>query len=122
MHHNCCLFLVRSNKFYTDNSFYSLPNVAFSDHAGPVASPVASGPTRALVQKFGAVLQSCLDLTLLVVLDPCLPLVAYQPTSHKVVVVSIQNPLSPLLVLEAVEKVMAREDFRAVGAGTARHA
>jgi hypothetical protein len=122
VHHNCCLFLLETFDQDIEERIYSLPNVTLSNHAGPVASPIASSPTRTLVQKLGAVFQCRLNLTLLLILNPCLPLVAHQPTSHKVVVVSVQNPLSPLLVLETVEKIVTRENFRAVGTGAARHA
>src|SRR5688572_29681246 len=93
----------------------SLPNVSLSDQASPIASPVTSCPTRALVQEFVAVLQSRLNLTLSLVLNPGLPLMADQPTGNKVVVVGIQDPLSPFLVLESLEKVVASKNIRAIG-------
>lgn len=101
---------------------HSLPDISLSDQAGPVASPVAACPTRALVQKLVAVLEGRLNLALLLVLNPGLPLVAHEPTSHKVVIVSVQNPLPPLLVLEAVKEVVARQNLGTIGASASRHA
>lgn len=92
------------------------------DQAGPVASPVATRPAGALIQELGAVLQSCLNLAFALILDPSLPLVAHQPSRDKVVVVSIQDPLSPLLRLEAIEEVVALEDGRSVRSSAAGHA
>lgn len=99
-----------------------LPDVSLSNQTGPVASPVASSPAGALVQELRAIFQSRLDLALPLVLDPSLPLVADQPASYKVVVIRVQNPLSPLLVLKPVKKVMAGEDLRPIGASASRHA
>lgn len=92
------------------------------DQAGPVASPIATRPAGALIQEFGAILQSGFNLAFALILDPGLPLVAHQPSRDKVIVVSIQDPLSPLFGLEAVEEIMALEDFRSVRSSASRHA
>lgn len=96
--------------------------MTLSHEAGPVAPPVAAGPARALVQELCAVLQGGLDLALLLVLDPGLPLVAYKPASDKVVVVGVENVRTPLLCLEALEEVVAGEDLGPISAGAAGHA
>lgn len=88
-----------------------LPDISLRSQAGPVAPPVASGPTRALVKELVAVLQSRLDFAFLVVLDPRLPLVTDQPSGNKVVVVGVQNPLPPFLVLESLEELVAGQDL-----------
>lgn len=92
------------------------------DQAGPVASPIATRPAGALIQELGAILQSGFNLAFALILDPGLPLVAHQPSRDKVIVVSIQDPLSPLFGFEAVEEIMALEDFRSVRPSAARHA
>lgn len=89
----------------------SLPNVALGNQAGPVAPPVAASPARALVKEFVAVFQRGFDFALVLILDPGFPLVADQPTGDKIVVVSIQDPLSPFLILKSVKEVMAGEDL-----------
>lgn len=98
------------------------PHVPLLDQAGPVASPIATRPAGALIQELGAILQSGFNLAFALILDPSLPLVAHQPSRDKVIVVSIQDPLSPLFSLEAFEEVMALEDFRSVRPSAARHA
>lgn len=55
-----------------------------------------------------AVLERRLDFALRLVLDPCLPLMVNQPSGDKIVVIGVQDPLPPLLVLKPVQKVMAR--------------
>lgn len=101
---------------------HSRKDVSLLDKAGPVAAPIAASPAGALVQELGAVLESGLKLTLALVLDPGLPLVADEPAGDEVVVVSVQDVLAPLLSLEALEEVVAGEDLGTVGAGSARHA
>lgn len=97
-------------------------NVSLTDKTGPVAAPVAASPARALVEELGAVLQSGLKLALLLVLDPCLPLMADEPASDKVVVVGVEDVLAPLLGLEALKEVVAGQNLRSVGTSSARHA
>lgn len=82
-------------------------HVSLPDQARPVASPVAAGPSRALVEELETVLEGSLDLALALVLDPRLPLVAYQPTSHKVVVIRVQDVVAPSLRLEPFQEVVA---------------
>lgn len=55
---------------------YSRPDVALCDNACPIAAPVAACPAGALVQELEAVLQGRFDLTLGLVLNPSVPLVA----------------------------------------------
>lgn len=93
-----------------------------ANETGPVASPVAARPTSALIKELGAIFESCLNLALAVVLDPCLPLMAYKPACDKVVVVGVENPFSPFLILEAVKEVVALQNFRSVSACATRHA
>lgn len=97
----------------------SLPDISLAHQTRPVAAPVAAGPSRALIEKLDPIFKGSLDLTLILVLNPGLPLVADKPSSDKVVVVSVQNPLSPFLVLEAVKEVVAGEDFGSVRASPA---
>ena len=49
--------------------------MSLSEETGIVASPVASRPTRALIQELDVVLESRLDLAFPIVLDPSFPLV-----------------------------------------------
>lgn len=100
----------------------SRKNIFFLDKAGPVAAPVAASPPGALVEELGAVLKGSLQLALALVLNPSLPLVADEPASDKVVVVGVEDVLAPLLGLEALKKIVARENFGPVGTGSARHA
>lgn len=93
-----------------------------ANETGPVASPVAARPTSALIKELWAIFESRLNLTLAVVLDPCLPLMAYEPACDKVVIVGVENPLSPFLVLETVKEVVALQNFRSVSACATRHA
>lgn len=101
---------------------YVLPDVTLCYQASPVASPVASCPTRTLVEKLGAILESGFDLAFSLILDPGLPLLADEPSGDEVVVVGIEDPLSPLLILEARKELMAHQDFRPIGASASRHA
>lgn len=78
--------------------------MSLSDKAGEVASPIATGPARTLIQKLDIVLKGRLDLTLFVVLNPGFPLVRDQPPSHKVVIVGIELEFSPALSLETMEE------------------
>jgi hypothetical protein len=96
--------------------------MSLRDETGPVASPVAASPTRALVEEFVTILEGSLQLTFRLVLDPCLPLMADQPAGNEVVVIGVENPLPPFFILKSVEEVMTREDFRAISACPARHA
>lgn len=88
---------------------------------GPIATPVAPGPSGALIEKLDACLERRLDFTLFVVLDPSLPLMSHQPPSHEIVVIGVENILSPLLIFEAIEKIVALENFSPVCASAARH-
>lgn len=100
-----------------------LPNhVSLADKARPVAAPVAPSPARTLIEELDAILQSRLNLTLGLILDPGLPLVADEPASDKVVVVGIENVLTPALGFEALEEGLARQDLGTIGASAARHA
>lgn len=58
----------------------------------------------------------------MLVLNPGLPLVADQPASDEVVIVSVEDVLAPLLSLEALEEVVAGENLGSVSAGASRHA
>lgn len=98
------------------------PDVSLANKTSPVASPVASGPAGALVQKLEAVFQRSLQLALSLVLDPRLPLVIDQPARNKIVVVGVKNPFAPLFILEAVEELVALENLSPVRAGPAGHA
>ena len=69
--------------------------------AGPVASPIAPCPPRALVKELCARLQGGFDFAFGVVLDPSLPIVSNQPASDKIVVVGIEYVFPPFLILEA---------------------
>ena len=51
------------------------PDMSLSDETSVVATPVASSPTRTLVQELDVVLKSGLNFAFPVVLDPSLPLV-----------------------------------------------
>jgi hypothetical protein len=79
----------------------------FFQKAGPVASPVAASPPRALVKKLVAIFQSGLQLAFRLILHPRLPLMADKPAGDKVVIIGIENPPPPFLILEPVEKLMA---------------
>lgn len=96
--------------------------MSLANQASPVAAPVAASPTSALIQEFVTILESSLNLTFVVVLNPSLPLVANQPAGDKVVVVSIQDPLPPFLVSKPVKEIVALQNLRSVGASAARHA
>lgn len=95
----------------------SRPDMSLSDKAGVVASPVATGPAGTLIQELDVVLQGRLDLALLVILNPGLPLVGNQPPGHKVVIIGIELKLAPALSLEAMEEQGALKDFRSEGTG-----
>lgn len=77
-------------------------NVSLSDKAGPVTAPVATSPSRALVKELGTVLEGGLELTLLLVLNPGLPLVADEPAGDKIIIVSVEDVFAPFLRLEAL--------------------
>lgn len=96
--------------------------MSLAHQTGPVAAPVAARPAGALVEELGAVFQRRLDLALAVVLDPRLPLVADEPSRDKVVVVGVEDPASPLFVLEAVQEVVRLQNLRSIGARATRHA
>jgi hypothetical protein len=49
--------------------------MSLSEKTSVVASPVAAGPAGTLIQELDVVLESRLDLALLVILDPGLPLI-----------------------------------------------
>lgn len=51
------------------------PDMSLSEKTSVVASPVAAGPAGTLIQELDVVLESRLDLALLVILDPGLPLI-----------------------------------------------
>lgn len=51
------------------------PDMSLSNETGVVAPPVASGPAGTLIQELDVVLEGCLDLALLVILNPSLPLI-----------------------------------------------
>lgn len=99
-----------------------LPDVSLADHARPVATPVAPGPSGALVQKLDPVLKGGFNLALPVVLDPGLPLVTHQPPGDEVVIVGIQNPGSPFLIPKTMEELVASKNLRPVGSSASRHA
>lgn len=98
------------------------PDIFFGHHASPVAPPVTPSPARALIQELGAVLQGRLELTLSLVLNPCLPLMANEPAGDEVVIISVEDVWPPFLRLETLEEVMARENLGAVCPSAARHA
>lgn len=103
--------------------FIRLPDdIALLEKTGIVASPVASCPAGALVEKLHASLQGGLDLALGFVLNPGVPLVADEPSSHKVVIIGIEGVLLPSLVLEAVQECLALQNLGPVGASAAGHA
>lgn len=47
---------------------------------------------------------------------------AHQPTRHEVVVISIQDVISPSLRFESLEELSASEDLGSVSSGTTGHA
>lgn len=95
------------------------PHVFFDTKACEVTSPVASCPTRALVQELHPILQRGFEFTLVVVLNPSLPLVAHEPACDKVVVVSVQDVLSPPFALETIQELGAFQDLGPVRPGSA---
>lgn len=97
---------------------YSLPDISLAHQARPVTSPVAACPSGTLIEKLDPIFKGSLNFALVLVLNPGLPLMADQPSSNKVVIVGIQNPLSPLLVLKAMKKVVAGKDLGSVGASS----
>lgn len=98
------------------------PHIFLNDQTRPVAPPVASRPSGALVEELHAVLQSRLKLTFSLILDPGFPLVTDEPSCDKVVVVGIENVVPPLFPLKAVKELCTLQNLRAVGAGASRHA
>lgn len=95
--------------------------MSLSEEARVVTSPVATSPTGALIQELDVVLESGLDLALLVVLDPSLPLVRDKPPGNKIIIVSVELELSPALGLETVEEQRTLEDFGSKGTCPSRH-
>ena len=101
---------------------YLRPNMSFSNQAGIIASPIASCPTRTLIQELDVVFQGRFDLTLHVILNPCLPTVRNQPTWDKVVIVGIEMVFTPTFGLEAFQEQWALENFRSQHDCASRHA
>ena len=92
-----------------------------SEHAGEVTAPVAAGPPKTLLEKFGVVLQRRLQFGALTVLDARLPSVRQHPSCHEIVVISIQLILlTPIFVREAVGKGGILQDVRSICDGPAR--
>lgn len=96
--------------------------MSLDDHTRVIASPIATSPTRALIEKFDVVLQRSLDLALRIVLDPCLPSVRHQPPSDKVIIVGVELVLTPSLSLEAIQEQGALENLGSEGTGASGHA
>ncbi len=96
--------------------------MSLSEDTGIIASPVASRPTRALIQELDVVLESGFDLAFTIVLDPSCLLVCYQPASDKVVIISVELKLAPPLGLETVQEQGSLQDFGPEGAGASGHA
>ena len=65
-----------------------------------IASPIAASPSRTLVQELDIVLKCRLNLALLLVLDPSLPLIRDQPPRHKVIIIRIELEFPPAFSLE----------------------
>ena len=47
---------------------------------------------------------------------------AHQPTSDEVIIVSVQDPLSPFLVFESLEEIVAGKDFGTICSSASGHA
>lgn len=100
----------------------NLPNdIVLLDEARVVASPIAASPPGALVEELHTRLQCGLDLALVVVLNPGLPLVTDKPARHKIVVVSVEGVVLPPLVFEALQEIRALENFCPISTGPPRH-
>lgn len=98
------------------------PHMSLSNKTGVVASPVATSPSRTLVQELDIIFQGRLDLALHVVLNPSLPSIGNQPTCDKVVIVSIELELTPTFSLETIQKQWALQDLGSECTSTTRHA
>lgn len=96
--------------------------MSLSDETGVVAAPIASGPSRTLIQELDVVLKSCLNLTLHVVLNPGLPSIGYQPASNKIVVIGIELKPPPTFSLETIQEQGTLQDLRSECTSAARHA
>jgi hypothetical protein len=92
--------------------------------ARQVASPVAPGPAKALVQELPIVLERGLDFALGMVLHVRLPAVGDHPAGDEVVVVRVELILTepPFLVGEASGELFVLQDVRAIGHGATGHA
>lgn len=97
------------------------PDVLFMNQTSPVTSPVASSPSQTLLQKHAIVFKCGLKLALLIILDPCLPLVRNEPAGDKVVIISIELILAPMLILESNLKSRFLKDDGAKGTSSSRH-
>lgn len=94
----------------------SPPDVPIAKHACNVATPIASRPAQALLQKFAVIFQCSLNFCFLMILI-CDPLIMrYQPSRNEVIVVRIKLVLTePFLVRETVNKSVILEDLRSIG-------
>lgn len=103
---------------------YLQPDVALSEQAGEVASPVASCPTETLLEELGVVFQGSLDLAFWMILHVHLVLVVDQPTGNEVVIVSVELILTkePLLVGETVGEVRVLQNVGTISASASRNA
>lgn len=96
--------------------------MAFNKHAGEVAAPVATNPSKALAQIFRAVLKGSLNLRLLVVLHADFPIVCVKPPGDEVVVVGVELAGSPLFVSKSIGKIFVLQDAAAISRTASRQA
>lgn len=92
-----------------------LPPDLVHEQTGVVTTPVTAGPAGTLVEKLDVIFEGGLDLTLGLVLDPGLPIIRYQPSRDKIIVICIQLIASPAFSLEAIQKQRALKNLRAKG-------
>lgn len=94
----------------------------FGDQASVVASPVTASPPRTLVKELDVVFKRRLNLALLLVLDPSLPLIRNQPSRDKIIIIGIKLELAPSFGLESIKEQGTLQNLRAKRTSTSRHA
>jgi len=94
----------------------SPPDMPIAKHTCNVATPIASGPSQALLQKLAVLFQSSLNFRFLMILI-CDPLIMrYQPSRNEVIVVRVELVLTkPFLMRETVNKCVILQDLRSIG-------
>lgn len=85
-----------------------------------VASPIASGPTEALLHILWVVLKRCQDFAFRMVLDPGLVAVVHHPSGQEVVVVSVELKRSPSFMFELMLEFFAADNLSAICNGPSR--